>query len=210
MWNCKENIKMKTPVSFCSKANSSPLLRSGLGKKSGAHRRAAGLSLVEVLISLAIVALLLTATGIAFDAALDNYKINHDMASVSVAARNALYQMTSTIRSSWNLDPDTDPNAAIYVAVDGMSCTMLDASDRVIIYRYDDASDELQVNIDGASEWYVMVENVFPVTVGDEIFTADLLDSLVSRVQIRFQVSQEDLSRTISAAAVPRNILYGE
>ena len=95
--------------------------------KKRMHQRTAGLSLVEVLISLAIVAMLLTATGIAFDAALKNYKINHDMASVSVSARNALYQMTSTLRSAWNLDPGTDPNAAIYVATDGkraVQCSM--------------------------------------------------------------------------------------
>jgi len=179
--------------------------------RSRTHCRAAGLSLVEVLISLAIVAMLLTATGIAFDAALKNYKINHDMASVSVSARNALYQMTSTIRSAWNLDPATDPDDAIYVAVDGMSCSLRDSSDREIIYRYDDASRELQVNIDGAAQWYVMVENVFPVMLGDSIFTATYTPDglLVSRVEIRFQVSQEGLSRTISAAAVPRNILYG-
>ena len=171
--------------------------------------RAAGLSLTEVLISLAIVAMLLTATGIAFDAALNNYKINHDMASVSVAARNALYQMTSTIRSAWNLDPVTDPGYEIDVAVDGLSCTLRDSSDRVVIYRYDEDADELQVNIDGAADWYVMVENVFPVTVGENIFTASYNDDgLVSRVEMRFQVSQVDVSRTISAAAVPRNILY--
>ena len=174
------------------------------------HCRAAGLSLVEVLISLAIMALLLTATGIAFDAALDNYKINHDMASVSVSARNALYQMTSTIRAAWNLDPETDPDYAIDVAEDGMSCALRDSSDRAVIYRYDDDSRELQVNIDDAEQWYVMVENVFPITVDEDIFTATYTpDDLVSRVEIRFQVSQENLSRTISAAAVPRNILYG-
>ena len=174
------------------------------------HSRAAGLSLTEVLISLAIVALLLTATGIAFDAALDNYKINHDMASVSVAARNALYQMTSTIRSAWNLDPATDPGYEIDVPVDGLSCALRDSSDRAIIYRYDEDSRELQVNVEGAAEWYVMVENVFPVTVGESIFTATYTpDDLVGRVELRFQVSQEGVSRTISAAAVPRNILYG-
>lgn len=187
------------------KDHSPPITRARL-----ANRRAAGLSLVEVLISLAIVALLLTATGIAFDAALDNYKINQDMASVSVAARNSLYQMTSTIRSAWNLAPAEDPNAAIDVPVDGRSCELLDADGRVVIYRYNTATQELQVNIDGDAKWYVMVENVFPITVGESIFTATYTpDDLVSRVEIRFQVSQEGLSRTISAAAVPRNILYG-
>ena len=193
----KENHGQRTPP--CSRPHT--------------HCRTVGLSLVEVLISLAIVAMLLTATGIAFDAALKNYKINHDMASVSISARNALYQMTGTIRSAWNLDSATDPDDAIYVADDAMSCSLRDSSGREIIYRYDDASRELQVNvnIDDTAQWYVMVENVFPVTVGEEIFTATYTPDglLVSRVEIRFQVSREGLSRTISAAVVPWSILYG-
>ncbi len=172
--------------------------------------RSKGLSLVEVLISLAIVALLLTATGIAFDAALDNYKVNHDMATVSVSARNALYQMTSTIRSAWNLDPTTDPGYEIDVSGDGLSCSLRDADDRDVIYRYNPDTDELQVNINGGADWHVMVDNVFPVTVGQPIFTkTDGPNNTISRVEVRFMVSQEGLSRTISAAAVPRNILYG-
>lgn len=178
-------------------------------------RRAAGLSLVEVLISLAIVAMLLTATGIAFDAALKNYKINHDMASVSVSARNALYQMTTTIRSAWNLDPDTDPLDAIYVAPNGKSCSMRNANGDRVYYRYDESGKQLQVRIDyddptlTDTPFYVLVDNVEPVTVGEKVFTATYIDNLVSCVEIRFMVSQAGLSRTVSASAVPRNILYG-
>ena len=57
---------------------------------SARRRRHAGLSMVEVLISLAITALLLTATAVAFDAALTSYKANHDISMVNVAARNAV------------------------------------------------------------------------------------------------------------------------
>jgi prepilin-type N-terminal cleavage/methylation domain-containing protein len=176
------------------------------------RRRARGLSLVEVLISLAIMALLLTATAVAFDAAIGNYRTNHDLATVSVSARNALYQMCSTIRSAWN-----DPNSAdttMTVNTAGTQCTMKDSADRDIIYRYDSNSKQLQVNVNGSGNWYTLVENVYPVTVGDRIFTESEPETgkfpagTVGRIEIRFMVSQAGVCRTISASAVPRNVLY--
>jgi len=178
--------------------------------RNARKRRSAGLSLVEVLISLAIVAILLTATGAAFDAALRSYKVNHDIATVSVAARNALYQITTNIRSAWNLDPAFFPNDAIYV--NATSCSFRDASDRVITYTYDAVDTRLLVTIDTGGIIrgpYTMVDDVFPVSVGQPIFTVTLNgDGRVARVEIRFMVAIEGVSRTVSAAAVPRNILY--
>ncbi len=174
-------------------------------------RRKRGLSLVEVLISLSIIALLLVATGTAFDAAFSSYQENHDMATVSVSARNALYQMTNTIRSAWNTDPTIDPDNAIYVT--DTTCELRNASGNVINYRYNDQETRLEVSDDGETNWYTMVENVFPVSTAEEdqaIFVESPgLDGNVARVEIRFMVSQDGLSRTVSAAAVPRNVLFG-
>ena len=179
-------------------------------KRNAHKRRSHGLSLVEVLISLAIVALLLTATGAAFDAALRSYKVNHDIATVSVAARNALYQMTTNLRSAWNLDFTEFPEDAIYV--DATSCSFRDAGDRVITYTYDAVETRLLVTIeeDGVIRGpYTMVDDVYPVSLGQPIFTATLMgDGRVARVEIRFMIAIEGVSRTVSAAAVPRNILY--
>lgn len=182
------------------------------------QRRSAGLSLIEVLLSITIMALLLTATAVAFDAAFKSYKINHDLATVSVSARNALYQMSATIRSAWN-DPDVD---TIDISADGTECSLVDADGRAVIYRYVEADKQLKVEIispEGVSSgWFVLVDNVYPVTVGEQIFTAtseqgDILSGSVtgqklSQVEMRFMVTQEGLSRTISAAAVPRNMIY--
>jgi len=176
------------------------------------RRRNRGLSLAEVLIALAIMALLMTATAMAFDAALHSYKTNHDLASVSIAARNALHRMCNTIRSAWK-DP-SDPTTVMEVNAAGTECAFTDADGQDIIYRYDENSHELQMNIDGGAQWYTLVENVHPVVVGDRIFTATdptepgFDPGTVGRMEIRFMVSQEGISRTISAAAVPRNVLY--
>jgi len=187
------------------------MIRRHLSAKPARRRLRSGLCLIEVLLSLAIMALLLGATAVAFDAALKSYKVNHDLASVSVSARNAIHQMTTTLRSAWN-DPSSD---TIDVTDEGTQCMMVDAWGRNVGYRYSKLDFQLQATIDGGSHWYAMVENVHPVSVGEPIFTAtdpqdgDFQTGTVGRVEIRFMVSQDGLSRTFSAAAVPRNVLYG-
>lgn len=188
------------------------MLRFNGTHPSRPRRHCRGLSLVEVLIALSISALLLVATGTAFDAAFTSYKSNQDMANVSVAARNALHQMVSTIRSAYNADPDDDPDYAIYIideADEYLQCAFVDALDRDIIYRYNDDTNQIQMNIDGGADWYVLVDDVYPVEVDDPVFEAIYTgDNRVANVEIRFQVAQEGLTRTISAGAVPRNIIY--
>jgi prepilin-type N-terminal cleavage/methylation domain-containing protein len=181
-------------------------------KINGYRRRCAGLSLVEILIALSIAALLLGATAMAFDAALDSYKANHDMAMASMGVRNSLYQMSSLIRSAWN-DPDYD---IIDVSIDGKEIAFVDASGRDIIYQYDETDRQLKVNIDGGAAWYVMLDHVFPITDGDLIFTATDPEfgsfpvGTVGCVEIRFKRIEGDSTRGVSAAVVPRNIVYSD
>jgi len=180
-------------------------------KRTGYRRRCAGLSLVEILIALSIAAMLLGATAVAFDAALTTYKANHDMAMASMGMRNCLYQMTSSIRSAWN-DPDYD---IIDVSTDGKEITFVDASGRHVTYQYDETNRQLKVNIaEIGAQWYVLLDNVFPVSVGDLIFTATEPDfgsfpaGTVGCVEIRFKRIEGDVTRGVSTAVVPRNIVY--
>jgi prepilin-type N-terminal cleavage/methylation domain-containing protein len=187
------------------------------GKRPDRHHRRAGLSLIEVLLSITIMAMLLTATAVAFDAAFKSYKVNHDLATVSVSARNALFQMNATIRSAYN-DPDWD---TIDISADGTECSLVDQYGNTITYRYYTDNKQLKVEkIDEyghSSGWCVMVDNVYPVTVGDWIFSGtrvngnyfgNITNEKLYQVEIRFMVVQEGLSRTISSATVPANILY--
>ncbi len=178
----------------------------------GRRRRCRGLSLVEILISLAITALLLIATATAFDAALKSYKANHDLAMVSVSARNSLHQMCSLMRSAWN-DPDV---ATIDVSTDGTECSFTDASDRDIIYRYDADQQRMEVNLDGSADWYVLMENVVPIEEGEHIFASSpplvegFAPGTVGRLEVRFKVNQCNASRPVSMAVVPRNVVYAQ
>ena len=178
----------------------------------GGSRRCAGLSLVETLIALAIAALLLSATAMAFDAAFGSYKANHDLAITSMSARNCLYQMCSTIRSAWN-DPDYD---TIDVSTDGTECALVDANGRAVIYWYDGATNQLKVNINAGVKWYVLLDKVTPISVGDKVFESldpeggDFDAGTVGCVKINFKVDQGQASRTVSAAVVPRNVVYSD
>jgi len=176
------------------------------------RRRCRGLSLVEILISLAITALLLIATATAFNAALNSYKANHDLAMVSISARNSLHQMCSLMRSAWN-DPDV---ATIDVSSDGTECSFTDASDRDITYRYVADQKQMQINLDGAADWYVLMENVEPIEEGEHIFDSnpplagDFALGTVGCLEIRFKISHDEVSRPVSMAVVPRNVVYAQ
>jgi len=173
------------------------------------------MSIVEILIALSIAALLLTATAVAFDAAFNSYETNYDMSIAGISSRNALYQMCSNIRSVWN-DPSTD---IIDVSVDGTQCSFVDANGWEVEYRYDAASHQLQVRVDrhtggGWSNWFVMIEDVYPLAVGEKIFTdvapedPHFAVGTVGKVIIRFRVQRDNINQPITASAVPRNIIY--
>ena len=73
-------------------------------------RRAAGLSLVELLISLAITAILLTATMVAVDASFYAYASAAEQASTQTAARMVTHRVMSLIRTSTLHGPVELPN----------------------------------------------------------------------------------------------------
>lgn len=64
------------------------------------HRRHAGLSLVEMLISLAITALLLTATMVAIDASFKAYAAAAESASTQTSTRLVVHRLLSLMRTS--------------------------------------------------------------------------------------------------------------
>ncbi len=174
------------------------------------RRRQAGLSILELLISLSVMALMLSATAVAFDAAFKSYKINTDITTVSTASRNVTHQMCGTIRSAWN-DPAND---TIDVSADGMECSMVDASGRRITYFYNTNVKELQVNVNDAEQSYTLIENVDPISRGIPFFEAiDPLDDTlpagtVGKVIIDFKIIGCKSTKVVSTSVVPRNVIY--
>ena len=172
--------------------------------------RAAGMTIVELLLALSICALMLAAVGVAFDAALKSYSANQDRALAGRSARNVLNMMAGTLRSAWN-DPCTSP---ITVSVDGDECSFVDAEGRSVVYTYDTDESQLQMSIDGGANTYVLMDGVSPVAEGEPIFTAWDPDDpvfpagVVGQIDVRFQVQHGDTIYPVATAIVPRNILY--
>ncbi|MEM6256865.1 MAG: prepilin-type N-terminal cleavage/methylation domain-containing protein [Planctomycetota bacterium] len=113
------------------------------------QRRRLGLSLVEMLISLAITAMLLTATMVAIDASFQAYAAAAESASTQTSTRLVTHRLLSLMRTSTAhgpLLPETN------VTLSGTTLTspyieLLDPDGNLIRLEYDDTDDRLYVTV---------------------------------------------------------------
>ncbi len=93
-----------------------------------APRRCAGLSLVELLVSLAITAMLLTATMVAIDASFRAYASAAETASKQTSTRLVTHRLLTLLRTSTAhgpLEPSSDPDWP--VVIPGKDTNMLES-----------------------------------------------------------------------------------
>ncbi len=118
-------------------------------RASRAFRHRAGVSLIELLVSLAISAMLLTATMVATDASFKAYAHAAEQASSQAAARmisNRLMTLVRTSTAHGPLQPDatTDPKVTLTSNVlTGPYLEMIDPSGRLIRIEWRKAPEEL-------------------------------------------------------------------
>jgi prepilin-type N-terminal cleavage/methylation domain-containing protein len=116
-------------------------------KHRSARRR--GLSLIEALISLAIIATLLTAVGVAYQAASATITINDQFFRASQAARVSVNQIMAEVRKC----------QSGVVAVTSLELTTADGSKRT--YALDSDASKLTMTVDGVTPvTYTMASNV--------------------------------------------------
>ena len=158
-------------------------------------------TLVEILIALVILALLMTAVAVALDAAMINYNTNETMFKAMNTARQALMRITTELRTASivGLIGIDDP--------DNQRCSLiaLDAADNIIkniTYRYDNTDNTLYLDDNLTSSSYALCENVTAATF-DRATVADD-PAKIRNVQISLTVTIDDISQTVSAAAVIR------
>jgi len=99
-----------------------------------------GVGLVEMLISLAIAAALLTATAVALNASAQAYAINQEQASLMQQARVAMHRIVTSIRITHLHAPADAVLAADFAdgfTVTGTAIGMIDKTGADIVYRYD-------------------------------------------------------------------------
>jgi prepilin-type N-terminal cleavage/methylation domain-containing protein len=90
-------------------------------------------TIVEMLLALAITALLLAAVTTAFNASLTNYQQNEDIFKTINKARQALFRITTQLRTASAVEPNAPAN----------ECSLITADSNDITYRYDGADNKL-------------------------------------------------------------------
>jgi len=155
-----------------------------------------GFTIVELLLALAIASILLATVATAFNASIINYRQNEDMFKVINSARQALFRITSQLRTADAVDPTSPAN----------ECTMITAGGDDITYQYNNGDNKLYLitNDDLSDPDYVLCDNVTAMT-----FTKTPTDDGTDckSVQISITVTRGNVQRKISAAAAIRRNL---
>lgn len=157
--------------------------------------------MVELLIALAITALLLVAGTVAFNASIQNYRQNEDIFKAVNSARQAMFRITTQLRTATAVDPNSPPN----------ECTFITAGGDDITYRYKAADNKLYLitNDDTTDSDYVLCDNVTAVTFNEDVCTVEDV-TFVKSVQLSMTVVIGDIQRTVTSAAVIRRNLIVE
>jgi len=161
-------------------------------------KRKSGFTIVELLISLAIAAMLLASIAVAINASAINYSENEKMFKTMNSARQALFRMTTQVRTADAVDPNAATN----------TCTMITADGEDITYLYNSGDNKLYLitNDDTTDSDYVLCENVTAMNITKNTVLEDAIIKVKS-VQISITVQNGDTQRTIASAAVVRRNL---
>ncbi|MHC5061225.1 MAG: prepilin-type N-terminal cleavage/methylation domain-containing protein [Planctomycetota bacterium] len=162
----------------------------------------AGFTLVEMLLSMAILAMIMAAVGVAFNASAVNYSQNEAMFKAMNTARQALLRITTEIRTAQSValigaGAGNDP--------DNQQCSMITSDSRNITYRYDSSNNTLYLDDNIASASYVMCDNVTAITFNRATVPEDA--GAIRSVRISMTVSVDDLLQTLATGAVVRRNL---
>lgn len=155
-----------------------------------------GFGIVELLIALAITALLLAAVAVAFNASIMNYCENEDIFKAVNSARQALYRVTTQLRTATAVDPCSPIN----------ECTFITAGGEDITYRYDSGDSKLYLIDNSSGSNYVLCDNVTAMTFNKNTRTIDSV-TFVASVQISMTVESGNTERAVSGAVVIRRNL---
>ena len=153
-------------------------------------------TIVELLIALAITAILLAAVAVAFNASYKNYSENEKIFKTINNARQALFRITSQLRTAIAVDPNSPDN----------ECALWTTDNDNITYRYNVVDNKLYLfdNLSGSS--YVLCDNVTAMTFKKNS-AIEGTQWYVKSVQISMTVQEDGLQRTTSAAVVIRKNL---
>jgi prepilin-type N-terminal cleavage/methylation domain-containing protein len=120
-----------------------------------------GVTILELLIALAISAMLLVATAVAVDASLRAYQANQEQSSLMQRARIAIDRITTVIRTTKAHQPDSSSAAssfAVGATVTDIGIDLFDTNNVETIFRYDAPTQRILAIVGGKT--YVLASGV--------------------------------------------------
>ena len=158
---------------------------------TGLRRGACGFTLVELLMSLAILGMLMAAVAVAFDASVMNYQANEGMYRAVNTGRQTLLRITNDVRTAQavatlGLPPNDPPSQLSLITADGQSIT----------YRFAPLENTLYLHT--ADDDYVMCRNVMSMTFNRSPQNVQPIRK--ERKVITNRVERSEVTQTIDAA----------
>ena len=174
--------------------------------RPAARRGRLGLSLVEIMVSLAITAALLTSAAAAFNASSAVIADNEQFFRATQAARVSLHQILTNVRRGTVSTASTSQAVRLITAVNDDG-----SGEDDVTYRFDATGKKLVfvTNDDATDPDYTMANNVtalaFDVQLGQDYTKAPC----VARVNVSITVKVGKNSVTLTGSAAPRrNVVY--
>lgn len=168
-----------------------------------------GFTIVEVMLSLTILAILMTAVAFAFDASVTNYKENQSIYETINRGRQALLRITNDLRTAEAvaLIGGGDP--------DNFQVSLITNTSSDITYRYDNTAQTLYYDDNTSGNSYVLCENVTAASFNRTTHTIErdtdndgTLESITAVRDVRIVVTitdeSGDMERTLAAATLIR------
>ena len=155
-------------------------------------------TIAEVLIALAITAILMAAVAVAFNASVINYNENKDIFNAINKARQALSRITTELRTA----------KAVVVSEASSQCSLIVADGSDFTYQYNSSDNKLYLvtNDDLSDSDYLLCDNVTAMSFTKQTAVEDSV-TYVKSVLISITVSCGNTHQSLSAAAVIRKNL---
>lgn len=183
--------------------------------KRNPHRasrhRPFGLSLAELMISLAICAMLLSAVAAAFHSTTQAVEVNDRFFRASQTARVAMAQMTSAVRVSDACQVGSADQQGLSVITGAANLDIITIDGRMYSYVFDEAARTLSLvkaNDDGTTSAYVLARDVSDASMDGVIeHHPDTGVRRLVKVSIRIVVEVENQQLLLNSSAMPRREL---
>ena len=144
-------------------------------------------TLIELMMSISILAIIMVAVGIALNASVMNYEVNRDISAAVVKANQAIARITSDLRCAQGVEV-SEPNN---------QCSMFTADGSNITYSFNQSQGKLYLIKNSTS--YILCDNI-----GSAVFARQVSGGRVKSVQVTLTVTVGGFTQNACGAVVIR------